>query len=139
MNRRELRQQTLSAIETFSGTTKDSSITLLRRHAHQSESALTRCQIVEIEAAGIRQKYAGKHAPCANKTKLSEARVMDDVEVVRLKKEDAVKEEEKLRKAQAKATRAHAKAAQGGTGQGTGRGGRNGRPPPAKVWSRNQL
>ena len=70
---------------------------------------------------------------------------MDDVEVVRLKKEDAVKEEEKLRKAQAKATRAHAKAAQGGTGQGTGRGGRggqggqSGRPPPVKVWSRNQL
>ena len=44
---------------------------------------------------------------------------MYDVEVVRLKKEDVV-EEEKLRKAKAKATRAHAKAAQGGTEQDTG-------------------
>ena len=151
MNRRELRQQTLSAIEflnanpTLSGTTKESSITLLRRHAHQSKSALTRCQIAEIEAADVRQKYAGKHAPRTNRTKLPESRVVGNVEVVQLKKEDAVKEEEKLRKAQAKATRAQAKAAQGGTGQGTGRGGRggqggqSGRPPPVKVWSRNQL
>ena len=43
MNRRELRQQTLSAIEylgadpTLSGATKESSITLLCRLAHQSE------------------------------------------------------------------------------------------------------
>ena len=60
MNRRELREQTLSAIEyldadpTLSGATKESSITLLCRRAHQSESALTRCQIAEIEAADIR-------------------------------------------------------------------------------------
>ena len=59
-NRRELRQQTLSAIEclnadpTISGTTKESSITLLRRLAHQSEYALTRGQIAEIEAADVR-------------------------------------------------------------------------------------
>ena len=125
MNRRELRQQTLSAIEslndpTLSGASKGSSITLLRRFAHQSESALTRCQIAEIEAAEVRQKYAGKCASRANRTKLFEARVVDNVEMVRLKKEDAAKEEAKLKKAQAKATRAHAKAAQGGTGQGTG-------------------
>ena len=47
-NRRELRQQALGSIEhlnadpTISGTTKEPSITLLRRLAHQSESALTR-------------------------------------------------------------------------------------------------
>ena len=105
-NRRELRQQTPSAVEylntdpTLSGATKDSesSITLFRRLAHQSESAITRCQIAEIEAADVRQKYAGKHAPRANRTKLSEARVVDNVKVVRLEKEDAAKEEEKLRK-----------------------------------------
>ena len=105
MNRRELRQQTPSTIEylntnpTLSGTIKDSesSITLLRRLAHQSESAIARCQIAEIEAADVRQKYAGKHAPRANRTKLSEAQVVDNVEVARLEKEDAAKEEEKLR------------------------------------------
>ena len=151
-NRREFRQQTLSAIEylnadpTISGTTKESSITLLRRLAHQSESALTRCQIAEIEAADVRQKCAGKRAPRSNRAKLSEARVVDNVEVGRLQKEDIAKEEEKLRKAQAKATRAQAKAnkaSQEGAGQGSGRGGRggwggrSGRPPPAKIWSRN--
>ena len=60
--------------------------------------------------ADVRQKYAGKHAPRANRTKLSEARVVDNVEVARLEKEDAAKEEEKLRKPQAKATRAQANA-----------------------------
>ena len=67
------------------------------------------------------------------------------MEMVRLKKEDAAKEEAKLQKAQAKATRAQAKAnkaVQGGTGQVTGQGGRGGRgrrggqsggSPPAKV------
>ena len=50
-----------------------------------SESALTRCQIAEIEAADVRQKYAGKRASRANRTKLSEARVVDNVEMVRLK------------------------------------------------------
>ena len=127
------------------GTTKES-ITLLRRLAHHSESAMARCQIAEIEAADVRQKYAGKRAPHANRAKLSEARVVDNVEVGRLQKEGTAKEEEKLRKAQAKATRAQAKAnkaPQEGAGQGSGRGGwgrqsgRSGRPPPAKVWSRN--
>ena len=108
MNFRELRQQTLSAIEylnvnpTLSGATKESSITLLRRLAHQSESALTRCQIAEIEAADILQKYPGKQAPYTCRTALSETRVIDNMEVGRLRKEDAVKEEEKLRKAQSK-------------------------------------
>ena len=117
-----------------------SSITLLRRLAHQRESALTRCQIAEIEAADVRQKYAGNRAPRANRAKLSDARVADNVEVGRLQKEDTAKEEEKLRKAQAKATRAQAKAnkaSREGSGQGSGRGGRGGRPPPAKIWSRN--
>ena len=88
MNRRELRQQTLSAIEflnadrTLSGASKESSITLLRRLAHQSESALTRCQIAEIKAADVRQKYAGKHASRTNRTKLSEAWVVDNMEMV---------------------------------------------------------
>ena len=148
-NRRELCQQTLSAIEyldadlTISGTTKESSITLLCRLAHQSESALTGCQIAEIEAADVHQKYAGKRAPRANRAKLSEARVVDNVEVGRLQKEGTAKEEEKLRKAQAKATRAQAKAnkaPQEGAGQDSGQSGqsrRSGRPPPAKVWSRN--
>ena len=129
----------LNTDPTLSGATKESPIALLRRLAHQSEPALTRCQIAGIEAADVRQKHARERAPRANRTKLSEARVVDNVEVVRLKKEDAAKEEEKLRKAQAKATRAQAeanKATQGGTGQGTGR---SGGPPPAKVWSRNQL
>ena len=55
MNRRELHQQTLSAIEflnadpTLSGASKESSITLLRRLAHQSESTLTRCQIAKLK------------------------------------------------------------------------------------------
>ena len=90
MNHRELRRQTLSVIEylnanpTISGTTKESSITLLCRLAHQSESALTRCRIAEIEAADVRQKRAGKPAPRANRAKLSEARVVDNVEVGRL-------------------------------------------------------
>ena len=103
MNRRELRQQTLSTIKylntdpTLSGATKESSITLLRRLAHRSKSALTRRQIAEIEAVDVRQNYAGKRAPRADRT--SEARVVDNVEVVRLKKEDAAKREEKLRKA----------------------------------------
>ena len=80
------------------GTTKES-ITLLRRLAHQSESALTRCQMAEIEAADVRQKYAGKRAPRTNRAKLSEAWVVDNVEVGRLQKEDTAKEEEKLQKA----------------------------------------
>ena len=60
MNYRELRQQTLSAIEylnadpTLSGAAKESSITLLHRLAHQSESALVRRRIAEIEAADVR-------------------------------------------------------------------------------------
>ena len=128
------------------GTTKESSITLLCRLAHQSESALTGCQIAEIEAADVHQKYAGKRAPRANRAKLSEARVVDNVEVGQLQKEDTAKEDEKLQKAQAKTTRAQAKAnkaPQEGIGQGSGWGGwggqsrRSGRPPPAKVWSRN--
>ena len=88
MNCQELRQQTLSTIEflnadpTLSGASKESSITLLHRLANQSESALTRCQIAEIEAADVRQKYAGKRASCANRAKLSEARVVDNVEMV---------------------------------------------------------
>ena len=115
MNRRELRQQALSAIDyldadpTLSGATKESSITLLRRLAHQSESALMRGQIAEIEAADIRQRYAGKRAPRANRTKLSGARVVDNREVVRLQMEEEAKEEEKLRNGQAKAVRAQAK------------------------------
>ena len=149
MNCRELRQQTLSAIEylnanfTLSGATKESSITLLRRLAHQSESALTRCQIAEIKAADILQKYPGKQAPYTCRTALSETRVIDNMEVGRLRKEDAVKEEEKLRKAQSKAARAQEKTMGQGTGQG-GRGGRDGRdrrggrPPPGKVWFDNQ-
>ena len=99
---------------------QERSLPSLRRLAHQSESALTRCQIAEIEAADVRQKYVGKRASRANRTKLSEARVVDNVEVVRLKKEN---EEEKLRKSQARATRAQAKAQGSCTGQGTGRGG----------------
>ena len=89
MNLQELRQQTLSAIEydpTLSGATKKSSITLLGRPTHQSESALMRCQKAEIEAADIRQRYAEKHAPHANRIKLSGARVVDNMEVVRLQK-----------------------------------------------------
>ena len=83
--------------------------------------------------------YTRKRASCANRTKHSEARVMDNMEMVRLKKEDAAKEGVKLKKAQAKATRAQAKAnkaVQGGTGQGTGQGGQggwSGGSPPAKV------
>ena len=152
MNLRELRQQTLSAIEynpTFSGATKKSSITLLGRLAHQSESALMRCQIVEIEAADIRQRYAGKHAPHANRVKLSGARVVDNMEVVRLQKEEVAEGEEKLRKGQAKAARAQAKVTgqstvqgrrggRGGRGGRAGRGGRGGMPPPAKVQSENK-
>ena len=82
MNRRELRQYNLNAIKyfdtdhTLSGATKES---LLRRLTHRSESALTRCQITEIEASDVRQKYAGKRA---SRAKLSEARVADNVEVV---------------------------------------------------------
>ena len=89
-NRRELHQQSISAIEylnadpTISGTIKEFSITLLRRLAHKSESALTRCQIAEIEAADVRQKHTGKRAPHANRSKCSEAGVVDDVEVGRL-------------------------------------------------------
>ena len=88
INRRELRQQALSAIEflnanpTLSGASKESSNTLLRRLAHQSEFALTRCQIAEIEAANVYQKYAAKRASRANQTKLSEARVVNNVEMV---------------------------------------------------------
>ena len=105
MNRQELRQQTLSAIEclnadpSISGTTKESSITLLRRLARQSGPALAGCQVAEVEAADVRQKCAGKRAPRTNRAKLSEARVVDNVEVGRLQKEDTAKEEEKLRKA----------------------------------------
>ena len=140
-------QPYLNADPSISGTTKESSITLLRRLAHQSESALTRCQIAEIEAADVRQKYAGKRAPRTNRSKLSEAWLVDNVEVGQLQKEDIAKEKEKLRKAQAKATRAQAKAnkaSQEGAGHGSGRGGRggwggrSGKPPPAKVWSRNR-
>ena len=132
MKSREHRQQTLSAIEflnpdaTLCGASKESFITLLPRLAHQSESALTRCQIAEIEAADVRQKYAGKRASHANRTKLSEARVVDNVDMVRLKKEDAANEKVKLENAQAKATRTQGKAnkaVQGGAGQVTGRGG----------------
>ena len=147
-NRRELCQQTFSAIEyldadlTIIGTTKESSITLLRSLAHHSESTLTRCRIAEIEAVDVRQKYAGKRAPRANRAKFSEARVVDNVEVGRLQKEDTAKEE-KLRKAQAKATRAQSKAnkaPQEGSGQDSGQSGqsgRSGRPPSEKVWFRN--
>ena len=78
---------------TISSITKEFSITLLRRHAHRSESALTRCQKAEIEFADVRQKYAGKRAPCANRAKLPEARVVDNMEVGRLQKEDTAKEE----------------------------------------------
>ena len=59
LNRRELRQQTLSATDydpSLSDATEESSITLLRRLDHQSESVLMRCQIAEIEAADTRQK-----------------------------------------------------------------------------------
>ena len=58
-----------------------------------------RCQIAEIEAADVRQKYSGKRAPRANRTKLSRARVVDNMEVVRLQKEEVAKEEENQRKA----------------------------------------
>ena len=78
------------------GTTKESSITLLRRLAHQGESALTGCRMAEIGVADVREKYAGKRAPRANRAKLSEARVVDNVEVGRLQKDDTAKEEEKL-------------------------------------------
>ena len=146
MNRRELRQQTLSAIEyepTLSSVIKESSITLPRRLARQSESALMRCQIAEIEAADIRQRYTGKHAPRANRTRLSEARVVDNMEAVRLQKEEVAKGEEMLRKGQEKAARAQSKVTgqstvQGGRGGRAGWGGRGGMPPPAKVQSENQ-
>ena len=76
----------LHAGPTLSGTTKESSIALLRRLAHQSESALTRRQIAEIEAADVRQKCAGKRAPRANRTMFSEARVVNNVEAGRLQR-----------------------------------------------------
>ena len=77
------------------GTTTES-ITLLRKLAHQSKSALTRCQIAEIEAADVREKPAWKRTPRAKRAKLSEARVVDNVEVGQLQKEDTFKEEGKL-------------------------------------------
>ena len=121
-NRRGPRQQTPSAIgypnadPTPSGAAKEPSITLLRRLAHQSKSALMRCLIAGIEASDVRQKCTGKHAPRANRTKLSETRVVDNMEVVRPQME-AAKEEAKARKAQAKAARAQAKATRHGTGR----------------------
>ena len=94
-----------------------------------------RCQIAEIEAADIRQRYAGKRAPRANRTKLSGAWVVDNMEVVRLQKEEEAKEEQKLKKGQEKAARAQAKV----TGQSTVQGRQGGRPPLAKVQSENQI
>ena len=66
------------------------------------------------------------------------------MEVIRLQKEEEAKEEEKLRKGQAKAARAQAKVTgqitvQGRQGGRAGRGGRGGRPPLAKVQSENQI
>jgi hypothetical protein len=60
---------------------------------------------VEIEAVDMRRKYAGKPAlsPRANRTKLSETRVIDNMEVAQLLKEDTLaKEKEKQRKIEAK-------------------------------------
>ena len=88
----------MHADPTISGTKKESSITLLRKLAHQSESALTRCQIAEIEAVDVLQKCAGKLAPRANRAKLSEVRVVDNVEVGRLLKEDTLRKKKSYEK-----------------------------------------
>ena len=69
--------------------------------------------------------------------------MVDNMEVVRLQKEEVAKGVEKLRKGQEKAARAQSKATgqstvQGGRGGRAGRGGRGGMPPPAKVQSENQ-
>ena len=63
--------------------------------AHQREAPLTTAQILEIEAAGVRREHASKQAPRPNPSKSSAARVIDNLEVDRLREEDAAKEEEK--------------------------------------------
>ena len=64
---------------------------MLRRLAHQSEAALTRAQISEIETADIYRKYAGKQAPRPNRSKMSIVRVIDNSAIDRLREEDATK------------------------------------------------
>lgn len=73
---------------------KQSFTALLRRLAHQSEAAPTRAQIPETETADIRREYSGKRALKPTRSKLT-ARVIDNLEVDRLREADAAKEEER--------------------------------------------
>ena len=110
-NLQDLRQQTLSAIEhigcdtTMSDVAKQSSILLLWRIIHQSEAALTRAQILEIETADIHRNYAGKQAPRPNRSKMSTVRVIDNSAIDRPREEDATKEEEKRQREAVKAAK----------------------------------
>ena len=89
----------------MSDVAKQSSILLLRRLVHQSEAALTRARISEVETADIRRKYAGKQAPRSNRSKMSTVRVIDNSAIDRLRDEDATKEEENRKREAAKAAR----------------------------------
>ena len=89
---------------------------------HQSEAALTRAQVSETETAGVRRKYTGKKVPRPNRSKISTARVIDNLEVGRLREEDATEKEEKRQREAAKAARGAR-----GTGRGRGTSGRMGR------------
>ena len=63
--------------------------------AHQSEAALTTAQIPEIEIENICREHASNQTPRPNRSKSSAVRVIDNLEVDRLREEDAAKEEEK--------------------------------------------
>ena len=89
-NHPDLRQQALNSI-TFihlnPAASTDAAIALLRRLAHQSETAMTRADIEFTEKQDIRRRYVDKQDPRASRKRHTAAVVMSGKELMKLESE----------------------------------------------------
>ena len=111
-NRRQLRHQTNAAIDIFLKTGA-SAINLIRKLSQQTKAAFARAKIVEIEAANLRTKYAGKKPEAmtgpGGRKKLTKGTIPDWRFLEKMEMEERKKEEAVAAGAKAKAERARAK------------------------------
>ena len=81
-------------------------ITLIRKLSQQTEAAISRAEIAEIEAASIRSKYAGKRAGAGpgGRKKLIKGKIADLELLKQMEMEEREKDEAAAERTKAKAT-----------------------------------